>query len=54
MYFIGDNTVLAGMVMGPKPYAFLITLALINIPAVLFAVFTYEVRHMFQCKKPHL
>ncbi len=51
MYFIGDNTVLAGMVMGPKPYIFLITLALINLPVVLFAVFTYEVRHMFQCKK---
>lgn len=54
MYFIGDNTVIAGMVMGPKPYAFLITLALINIPVVLFSVFTYEVRHIFQYKKPHL
>ena len=45
MYFIGNNTVLAGMVLGPKPYAFIITLALINIPVVLFAVFTFEVRN---------
>ena len=45
MYFIGNNTVLARMVMGPKPYAFLITLSLINIPVVLFAVFTFEVRN---------
>jgi len=48
MYFIGNNTVLAGMVLGPRPYAFLITLALINIPVVLFAVFTFEVRNQMQ------
>ena len=45
MYFIGNNTVLAGMVLGSRPYAFLITLALINIPVVLFTVFTFEVRN---------
>lgn len=45
MYYVGNNKLLCNglLVFGPKPFASLITLCLINIPAVFFSIFTSEV-----------
>ena len=45
MYFIGNNKLYCQgwFVFGPKPYASLVTLLIINIPCVVFSIFTSEV-----------
>lgn len=59
MYFIGNNKLFCNgrLIFGAKPSSSLLTMLVINIPALLFSIFTAKVRRftsLIQCNQFYL